>query len=225
MTKRLAILRLVAIIGFVLTLTIWSWVLNQQFDQAQSFLIIVGGVLAVFPVIWIGRKLLDVQPTIDRTAWVTTLIHFVLMTLFGAAIIKAIQTGQSWRGWVIPLPAEVGLVLMVVTGTAMLLSVVNLALQGLGAPFAIALSRRLAMSWMYAWTRNPMVLSALTFLIALGLWLRSTLFLLWVLGLLMPAELLFLKVYEERELEIRFGASYLAYKAKTPMLWPRKPSV
>jgi protein-S-isoprenylcysteine O-methyltransferase Ste14 len=81
------------------------------------------------------------------------------------------------------------------------------------------------MSWMYAWTRNPMVLSALTFLIALGLWLRSTLFLLWVLGLLMPAELLFLKVYEERELEIRFGASYLAYKAKTPMLWPRKPSV
>jgi len=33
----------------------------------------------------------------------------------------------------------------------------------------------------------------------------------------------FLKAFEERELEIRFGASYLEYKARTPMLWPRRP--
>jgi protein-S-isoprenylcysteine O-methyltransferase Ste14 len=30
-------------------------------------------------------------------------------------------------------------------------------------------------------------------------------------------------VYEERELELRFGASYLEYKSRTPMLFPRKP--
>jgi protein-S-isoprenylcysteine O-methyltransferase Ste14 len=68
-----------------------------------------------------------------------------------------------------------------------------------------------------------MVLAALVFLIGLGLWLRSTLFVLWVVGLITPAILVFLKVYEERELEIRFGASYLEYRVKTPMLWPRKP--
>jgi protein-S-isoprenylcysteine O-methyltransferase Ste14 len=31
------------------------------------------------------------------------------------------------------------------------------------------------------------------------------------------------KVYEERELEFRFGPSYLEYKSKTPFLFPGKP--
>jgi protein-S-isoprenylcysteine O-methyltransferase Ste14 len=47
---------------------------------------------------------------------------------------------------------------------------------------------------------------------------------LWVLILFAPALLFFVKVFEERELEFRFGASYLEYKSKTPMLFPRKPS-
>jgi protein-S-isoprenylcysteine O-methyltransferase Ste14 len=68
-----------------------------------------------------------------------------------------------------------------------------------------------------------MILSALAFLIAPGLWLRSTVFVLWAVAVVIPVVLVFLKVYEERELEIRFGAKYLEYKAKTPMLWPRKP--
>jgi protein-S-isoprenylcysteine O-methyltransferase Ste14 len=103
--------------------------------------------------------------------------------------------------------------------------VVNLALKGLGAPFAISLSRKLAADWMYAWTRNPMVLAGLAFLLALGIWFQSTLFILWVLILFTPALLMFVKIYEERELEIRFGASYLEYKSRTPMLFPRNPKV
>jgi len=84
-------------------------------------------------------------------------------------------------------------------------------------------TRALAAEWLYAWTRNPMVLSALAFLIAVGLWLRSTLFVLWVIAVITPAVLVFLKVYEERELEIRFGEAYREYREKTPMLWPRRP--
>jgi protein-S-isoprenylcysteine O-methyltransferase Ste14 len=38
-----------------------------------------------------------------------------------------------------------------------------------------------------------------------------------------PVIFLFLKVYEEREFEIRFGEDYLKYKAGTPMFTPRKP--
>jgi protein-S-isoprenylcysteine O-methyltransferase Ste14 len=68
-----------------------------------------------------------------------------------------------------------------------------------------------------------MVLAALAWLVSLGIWFQSTLFVLWVLVLFIPALLFFVKVYEERELEIRFGASYLDYKSKTPMLFPRKP--
>jgi protein-S-isoprenylcysteine O-methyltransferase Ste14 len=113
------------------------------------------------------------------------------------------------------------LVLVIITGAASLLTVINLALKGFGAPFFIVLSRKLASDWMYAWTRNPMVLAGLSFFLSLGIWFQSTLFMLWVLILFAPALLFFVKVFEERELEFRFGASYQEYKSKTPMLFPR----
>ena len=39
---------------------------------------------------------------------------------------------------------------------------------------------------------------------------------------LSPAELSMLKLFEERELELRFGDEYLAYKRSTPMLLGRR---
>jgi protein-S-isoprenylcysteine O-methyltransferase Ste14 len=68
-----------------------------------------------------------------------------------------------------------------------------------------------------------MLLAALAFFLSLGIWFQSVLFVLWVLILFAPALLFFVKVYEERELEIRFGESYLEYKSRTPMLFPRRP--
>jgi protein-S-isoprenylcysteine O-methyltransferase Ste14 len=68
-----------------------------------------------------------------------------------------------------------------------------------------------------------MLLAALAFFLSLGIWFQSVLFVLWVLILFAPAVLFFVKVYEERELEFRFGASYLEYKSRTPMLIPRRP--
>jgi protein-S-isoprenylcysteine O-methyltransferase Ste14 len=186
--------------------------------------IIVGGVLLVFPLVWLGRMILDRQPTTRRAARITTFVHSALVILFGVPIIRAVITHQDWSGWTIPIPAEIGLLLVIISGAASLLTMVNLALKGLGAPFAaIALSRKLAADWLYAWTRNPMVLALLAFLLSLGIWFQSALFILWVLILFAPAYLVFVKVYEERELEIRFGPSYLEYKSKTPMLLPRKP--
>ena len=110
-----------------------------------------------------------------------------------------------------------------ITGAASLPTVASLALKGFGAPFFIALSRKVAADWLYAWTRNPMALAFLAFLLSLGIWFQSVLFVLWVLILFAPALLVFVKVYEERELECRFGASYLEYKSRTPMLFPRRP--
>ncbi|MFZ2146987.1 MAG: methyltransferase [Sedimentisphaerales bacterium] len=158
-----------------------------------------------------------------RAAWITTFVHFALMILFGAAIIRAVITHQDWSGWALPIPVKIGLLLVTITGAATMLTVVNLALKGLGAPFAIALTKKLTVDWLYAWTRNPMVLATLAFLLALGMWFQSALFVIWVLILVTPALLVFVKVYEERELEIRFGTSYLEYKSRTPMLFPRRP--
>jgi protein-S-isoprenylcysteine O-methyltransferase Ste14 len=214
---------LLRIVLLVFIFFIWIWVLDQHFSNIMNLCIIVGGVLLVFPVVWLGRMILDRKPTASRAVWITTFVHYSLGILFGVPIIRAITSHQDWSGWTLPIPVEIGLVLLIITGAALLLTVVNLALKGFGAPFAIALSRKLAADWLYAWTRNPMVLAALAFLLSLGIWFQSALFVVWVFILFAPALLFFVKVYEERELEIRFGASYLEYKFRTPMLFPRRP--
>jgi protein-S-isoprenylcysteine O-methyltransferase Ste14 len=207
----------------VFSLFLWWWAFNTPFSNVMNLSIIVGGLLLTFPLVWLGRKMLDRQPTTSRASWITTFVHYAILIPFGAAIIRAIITHQDWSGWTLPIPVEIGLLLVIVTGAAALFSVINLALKGLGAPFAIALSKKLAVDWLYAWTRNPMVLATLALLLSLGIWFQSVLFVLWVVILVAPALLVFVKVYEERELEIRFGASYLEYKSRTPMLFPRKP--
>jgi protein-S-isoprenylcysteine O-methyltransferase Ste14 len=202
---------------------IWWWVLNAPLSNVMNLSIIIGGLLLTFPLVWLGRKVLDRNQTMGHTVWTTTFVHFGLGFTFGVPIVRAVSTYQDWPGWVLPIPSVIGLVLVIITGAAFLLTVINLALKGFGAPFFIVLSQKLAADWMYAWTRNPMALAVLAFFLSLGIWFQSALFVLWVIIVFAPAYVFFAKVYEERELEIRFGASYLEYKSRTPMFFPRKP--
>ena len=211
----------VALLAFIWL--IWWWVLNAPLSSVVNLAVIVGGVLLTFPLVWLGRRILDRHQTTGGAVWTTTLVHVGLGFTFGVPIVRALATHRDWPGWALPVPSAIGLALVIITGAASLLTVGNLAWNGLGAPFFIALSRRLAADWLYAWTRNPMVLAALSFLLSLGIWFQSALFVLWVLVVFAPALLFFVKVYEERELEIRFGASYLEYRSRTPMLFPGRP--
>ncbi len=206
---------LLSIVCFIL----W-WVFVASISTLVNLFIIVGGPLAVFPVAWLGRTILDRNPA--AVSWITMLVHLAVGLLVGVPVIRGFVTHQDWSDWLLPVPSEVGSLLVIVTGAACLLTVANLALKGLGAP-GIVLSRKLAVDWLYAWTRNPMVLAALAWFLSLGIWFRSLLFVLWVVVLFTPALLFYVKVYEERELELRFGPSYLEYKSKTPMLLPRRP--
>ena len=206
----------------VILLAFWL-MLNASLSNVINLFIIVGGVLLTYPVVLLGRKILDRHQTVDHAVRTTTFVHFGLGFTFGVPIVRALSTHQAWAGWVLPIPSVIGLVLVIITGAATLLTVINLALKGFGAPFFIKLSQKLASDWLYTWTRNPMVLAVLAFLFSLGIWFQSALFVLWVLILFAPALLFFVKMYEERELEFRFGASYLEYKSRTPMLFPGKP--
>ncbi len=212
----------VRMILMLLVWSIWVWVLDQKFSAILNLSIICGGVFLAYPLVWFCRKWLDQNPTKRRAEWITTFVHFSLGIVFGVPICRALLTHQNWVGWVLPIPVEIGWILLAITGTITMLTVLNLALRGFGAPFAVALSRRLAIEWLYARTRNPMVLAVLSFALSLGIWWQSSLFVLWVLLVITPALLFFVKMFEERELEVRFGDSYLAYKAKTPMLFPGK---
>lgn len=200
-----------------------SWVQQTPFHPAISVGLIVGGILLMFPASAVARRVLDRAPTPARGARVTLGLHVILMILLGNAVVEAVKTGNAWPGWTLPVPRALSVPLLWITGLAALLAVVNLAIIGLGAPFAPALSQRLATSCMYRWTRNPMGLGTLAFLATLGLWFRSTLFVAWALLLVSPAWLYFVVVYEERELEIRFGEGYRQYRARTPLIIPGRP--
>jgi protein-S-isoprenylcysteine O-methyltransferase Ste14 len=211
---------LLNLFGLVLTWVIWLWLAGQELTPPISLAIAIGCTLALF--LSLRRSLVVIVLTAERAEW-ALLVHYLFAIFFGSAILAAVRFGQASTTGQILFPAWLGLGLMAISGLVILLVVFNLAVKGLGAPFAVALTRLVVTDWLYAWTRNPMILSALAFLVGLGLWLQSGLFLVWVLVVVSPAILVFVKVYEERELEIRFGPEYLDYKAKTPMIWPRRP--
>ncbi len=61
---------------FVVALIFWMWITTQPFSSTGDLSIIVGGVVLVFPVAWLGRTVLDKQPTPSRAVWITTLVHY-----------------------------------------------------------------------------------------------------------------------------------------------------
>jgi len=219
--KNVTLSSIIRIIGLTIILIIWKWFFDQQFDLMTEAFIIIGGVVAVAPISSLGRFFLNKYPTAKHTFWSNMIIHFSIMICLGASIIRAILSAESWKGVIIPFPKEISFIFLIISGFFTILTTIYLALRGLGAPFAlIANSKYLVSEWLYARTRNPMVLAIIIFLLSLGSYFQSTGFILWVLTLVLPAWIFFLKIYEEKELEIRFGETYLEYKTRTPLLLP-----
>ena len=102
------------------------------------------------------------------------------------------------------------------------LAVTNQLLRSLGSGTnAFILTKKIVDDDIYKRTRNPMSLGFYLFALALGFASNSTFILLAVSLGLIPAHAFFLKFFEEVELELRFGESYLEYKKTTPFLIPR----
>ena len=214
---------LIHVCGLTVTWLSWFWLSANNLELSWQWVIAVGGVLLLLPILYLARKILDQQPTLARAEQTTVVVHYLIAILMGSAAIAAVQASTKSPGWLVPLPPWIGIGLMGISGCIILAVVVSLAIRGLAAPFAIAQTRTLVSDLFYAWTRNPMVLSALAFLVGVGLWLRSGVLIAWLLVVLSPAVLAFLQIYEERELEIRFGEEYRAYRERVPMFWPRSP--
>jgi len=217
---------IIRVIGLTIILIIWKWFIDQQFELMTELTIIIGGVIAVVPISFLGRLFLNKYPLVEYTHWINMIIHFSIMICLGVSIIRAILTYENWRGVIIPFPKEISLVLVITSGFFIMITTLYLALRGLGAPFAlIANSKYLVSDWLYARTRNPMVLTIILLLLSLGLFFQSMWFIIWVLILVLPAWIFFLKYYEEKELEIRFGDTYREYKAHTPILLPKNTKI
>jgi protein-S-isoprenylcysteine O-methyltransferase Ste14 len=201
-----------------------AFLATQPYNHTVDLIIAIGCTFGLYSCALIGRVILDKNPVPNHAIRVTVFVHYFILVFLVTAFIKSVQVGNYWPLWWIPIPTPIGTVLSIFTGVMILVSILNLAQAGRGTPNPIGkLSQRLAVNKMFAWSRNPMIFSFTLFLISFGIWMQSLLFVLWVIVFLLPAFITMIKVYEERELEIRFGDSYLEYKSKTPMLFPRRP--
>ncbi|GHT91023.1 RemK protein [Betaproteobacteria bacterium] len=90
--------------------------------------------------------------------------------------------------------------------------------QGTAAPWNPP--KKLVVSGAYCYMRNPMISSVLTILIAETLLLNSGWIFVWFV-LFFIINTIYFPLFEEKELEKRFGESYLEYKRNVPRWIPR----
>ena len=88
---------------------------------------------------------------------------------------------------------------------------------GKGTQTPIIPTEKLVAVGPYSFTRNPMVLGVIIWIVGLGVLINSLSF--TAIGLITPLlYLVYIKLIEEKELEARFGKQYLKYKKKMPFL-------
>jgi protein-S-isoprenylcysteine O-methyltransferase Ste14 len=204
------------LVGVAVVWVCWVFTANRNFSFFWSIALLWGGIAVVPLLAAAGRRLLDRHATSARAAGISPVVHYLVMILLGCAIVVAFRFTQAHPIARVPFPKKLSLPILQVTGALAVLTVLNLAVEGLGLPFAAVQSRKIAARWLYTRCRNPMGLYSLLCCIAGAVWLQSLHAILWTTLWLAPAWILFVRLYEERELEIRFGEPYLQYKARTP---------
>jgi protein-S-isoprenylcysteine O-methyltransferase Ste14 len=91
---------------------------------------------------------------------------------------------------------------------------------GKGTPIPLIATQKLVVKRPYTYCRNPMTLGTATFYLGIAIWTGSLSAL--GLSLIYPVGILiYIKLFEEKELEERFGVEYLEFKRRTPFLIPR----
>ncbi len=124
--------------------------------------------------------------------------------------------GLGLPAWIGP----VGVGLMVAGAALALASVATFVVRGRGTPAPFDPPRLFVASGPYAWVRNPMYIGGFLVLAGYALCALSVAALLVSFAMIAAAHL-FVVLYEEPNLERRFGESYREYRRKTPRWIPR----
>jgi len=114
----------------------------------------------------------------------------------------------------------VGLPLVVIGLVFALWSIQTQFTLGKGTPVPTMPTRHLVTLGPYSYCRNPMTLGAFLLYLGTSLWVGSAFAVCFVL-FLAAFLVTYIKVVEERELELRFGEEYLQYKRGTSFIVPR----
>lgn len=126
--------------------------------------------------------------------------------------------GNAARLWW-PLRA-LGIVLIAAGAAVLLDSFARFALQGLGTPAPVLPTKRLIVTGLYRWVRNPMYLAVLTIIAGQSLFLGNSR--VAVYGAFVAIGFsLFVLLYEEPTLRRTWGKEYSTYCRNVPRWIPR----
>jgi protein-S-isoprenylcysteine O-methyltransferase Ste14 len=92
-----------------------------------------------------------------------------------------------------------------------------------GTPVPFNPPRELVTVGPYAWSRNPMLTGVFASLFGIGFLLHSVSMVFVWTPVFVIFNVLELKLIEEPELERRFGDSYIEYRRRVPMFFPKGP--
>jgi protein-S-isoprenylcysteine O-methyltransferase Ste14 len=111
-----------------------------------------------------------------------------------------------------PEPGVASIPLMVVGGSVMVSCIFDFAWRGLGTPAPFDAPRRLVVSGLYRWVRNPMYLGMGLFMVGEAMLVPSIMrAMLMLVTILWAVVTLFIVLYEEPTLRRLFGAEYENY--------------
>ena len=178
---------------------------------------------------WVLGAQLRKNPSEENAERYSRVMHFLFFTVIGAPFyVGLFYPGLTHFDEVVGIPSlplkpfffVLG-ILLAIPGLYYL-GITNKLLRKLGSGAnAFHLTKQVVAEDVYKQTRNPMSLGYYLFALALPFILGSTTITLGVLLGLIPAHLFFIKYFEEFELELRFGESYLEYKKNVPFLFPK----
>ena len=116
-----------------------------------------------------------------------------------------------------------GLAALAIGLTLFVASLHHFAVQGRGTLAPWDPPRQLVIRGPYRYVRNPMISGVVFILAAEALGLRSWPHAEWMLAFL-TINLVYIPLFEEPQLESRFGEAYRHYKSHVPRVIPRFPS-
>lgn len=178
--------------------------------------------------VWLGRRVgrSEAKASARRLSRVSHLLFWTCLMLpgmYGVYSPGLSRYDQLFGVPGLPWPAAAGvagLVLLIGGLGLMIASHRALARRGRGSA-AFLLTQQVVAEGIYAHSRNPMSLGFYMACVGVGLAAGSTSVTVGALAIIVPVHLFNLRYFEERELALRFGQPYLAYRMRTPFLIPR----